>query len=156
MLALAKRNAEARRIENMTEAAEYVLVQTLLKLVADSGYYHTREIREEMEKMFDREEKWLTSEWVGRALKRLGFQNKRRVGSGIQYFLTRESVEDLAARLGIEPEGAEHKITIAEGKKRGREGTCEVCGVETNKCYVRGGRLVWLCDRCLADWEGNL
>ncbi|MEM2293581.1 MAG: hypothetical protein QXU81_09220 [Candidatus Bathyarchaeia archaeon] len=88
---------------------------------------------------------------VGRALKRLGFENKRRVGSGVQYYLTREGVEDLAKRLGIEPEPAKQ-----QSENERREGFCEVCGGETNKCYVRGGRLVWLCDRCIADWEGKL
>ncbi|MEM2352376.1 MAG: hypothetical protein QXT26_08230, partial [Thermoproteota archaeon] len=150
MLNLAKKKIEVKHVENVAETGEYVLAETLLRIVQSDGYYYARKITEEMAKNFDEDEKWLTTKWVGRALKRLGFENKRRVGTGVQYYMTRESVEDLAKRLGIEPEPAKQ-----QSEKR-REGFCEVCGGEANKCYVRGGRLVWLCDRCLADWEGNL
>ena len=59
--------------------------------------------------------------------------------------MTRSRVEDLAKRLGIEP--AEGKNEPSGGK---HPGLCELCSGETNKCYVRGGRLIWLCGKCLA------
>jgi Zn ribbon nucleic-acid-binding protein len=149
MLTLAKEKIQAKHVENLTETGECILIQTLLKIVSEDGYYYLKKIHEEMLKAFDEEKRWLTTEWIGRALKRLGFENKRRFGSGVQYYLTRSSVEDLAKRLGIE--------TAQNDEATSREpGFCELCGRETNKCYVRDGRLVWLCDRCLANWEGSL
>ena len=51
---------------------------------------------------FDEEQKWISTRWIGNALRRLGFKEKRRVGTGYQYKLNKADVEDLAARLGIE------------------------------------------------------
>jgi hypothetical protein len=151
MLRLARRKIEEKHVENVAETGEYVLAETLLRIVREDGYYYAKKIADEMAKAFDEDERWLTAKWVGRALKRLGFEEKRRVGTGVQYYLTRSRVEDLAKRLGIE---------TAEGKNEPsgdkQPGFCELCGGETNKCYVRGGRLVWLCDKCLAKWEGPL
>jgi Zn ribbon nucleic-acid-binding protein len=149
MLRLARRKIEAKHVENVAETGEYVLAETLLRIVQEDGYYYAKKIADEMAKAFDEDERWLTAKWVGRALKRLGFEDKRRVGTGVQYYLTRSSVEDLAKRLGIE--------TAQNDEATSREpGFCEHCGRETNKCYVRDGRLVWLCDKCLANWEGSL
>ena len=151
MLRLARRKIEEKHVENVAETGEYVLAETLLRIVREDGYYYAKKIADEMAKAFDEDERWLTAKWVGRALKRLGFEEKRRVGTGVQYYLARSRVEDLAKRLGIE---------TAEGKNEPsgdkQPGFCELCGGETNKCYIRGGRLVWLCDKCLAKWEGPL
>jgi hypothetical protein len=54
-----------------------------------------------MAQAFDEEQKWLSSEWVGRALKRLGFTDKRRVGTGCEYKLSAKAIIDLAERLNI-------------------------------------------------------
>jgi len=60
--------------------------------------------REAMAHKYDEEQKWLRSEWIGKALKRLGFAEKRRVGTGIEYYLRRKEVEDLAIRIGVKPQ----------------------------------------------------
>jgi len=101
ILNLAKRKSRERQVEEMTETSENILVQTLLDLAQSDGYYSLKQIRMAMTASFDEEQKWLTNEWVGRALKRLGFSEKRRVGPGVEYHLTQKAVENLAERMGI-------------------------------------------------------
>lgn len=97
----ALKKAEEKFIENMTETFDLILVQTLSKLVTENGYYKVKDIKDEMAKNFDEPQKWLTTKWVGNALRRLGFTEKRRFGTGYEYALTVEKVEDLIQRLGI-------------------------------------------------------
>jgi len=102
MLELAKLKSGERQTENITETGEYVLVETLLGVVGEDAYYKVKEIQETMEGKFDGEEKWLNTKWIGRALGRLGFTEKRRVGTGVEYRLKPEIIRDLAERLGIQ------------------------------------------------------
>jgi len=105
MVEFAKRKCREKKIENMTETGEYILVQTLMQMVDENRYYKVKEIKEAVAKNFDEEQKWLNTAWVGRALRRLGFTDKRRVGTGYEYLLKKEHIKDLAERLGItEPE----------------------------------------------------
>jgi len=101
MLSFALEQEEERKTENMTETGEYTLAQVLVKVVKEDNFYKVKEIKEAMSLLFDEEQKWLTNEWVGRALKRLGFSEKRRIGTGIEVKLTVDKVKDLADRLGI-------------------------------------------------------
>jgi hypothetical protein len=44
---------------------------------------------------------WLNNEWVGRALRRQGFTEKRRVGKGVEYRLYESAVKEAALRMGL-------------------------------------------------------
>ncbi|MEM2946878.1 MAG: hypothetical protein QXX51_08385 [Candidatus Bathyarchaeia archaeon] len=113
MQTLAKEKGIEKETENITETGEYILVQTLLKIVKEGNgerYYPVRNIKEAMAQAFDEEQKWLSTKWIGRALKRLGFTEKRRLGTGCEYKFTIKTVEDLAERLNIvTSESAEEK-----------------------------------------------
>jgi hypothetical protein len=102
ILRLAIETAKARQAEDATESAETVLVGVLVKLVREDRYYAVKAILGAMEESFGKEEKWLNTKWVGRALKRLGFTEKRRVGAGIEYLLKKTDVEDLANRMQVD------------------------------------------------------
>jgi len=97
----AKRKVKEKLVENMTETGDYLLVQTLLETVQTEAYYKVKEVKEALASKFDEPQKWLTTKWVGNALKRLGFKEKRRVGTGYEYKLSPEAVRDLAERLNI-------------------------------------------------------
>lgn len=101
ILEYAKKKVEEKHIENMTETGDYILVQTLLNVVDEDGYYKVKQIKEAMLSAWDEPQSWLTTRWVGNSLRRLGFTNKRRVGTGYEYFLSKDKVLDLAERLGI-------------------------------------------------------
>jgi len=117
MVEFAKQKVREKQIENMTEVGEYVLVQTLLKIVKENRYYRVKEIRDSMATYFDEDQRWLTTAWVGRALRRLGFTEKHRVGTGYEYLIKTQAVQDLAERLGIkpQPESQTQQIKQAEG-----------------------------------------
>jgi hypothetical protein len=107
IMKLAKEITSEKQTENITETGEYILVQTLLKIVDEDRFYPLAEIKKEMAGAFDEVQSWLQTKWIGRALKRLGFKEKRRVGRGVEYRLTPNAVADLAQRLNIpQPEGS--------------------------------------------------
>lgn len=63
MMELAADKAKEKEAENITETGEYILVQTLLRMVSENGerYYSVKEIRERMVKAFDEPQDWLSS-----------------------------------------------------------------------------------------------
>jgi hypothetical protein len=101
IMKLAKDITSEKQTENVTETGEYILAQTLIKMVDEDRFYPLAEIKKEMSRAFDEVQSWLQTKWIGRALKRLGFKEKRRVGRGIEYRLTPDAVADLAQRLNI-------------------------------------------------------
>jgi transposase len=78
-------------VENRTETLDFLLVQTLLSIVKEDAYYKVKEIKEAMAENFDEPQKWLTTKWIGNALRRLGFTEKRRmeVDTNTSYHWTR-------------------------------------------------------------------
>jgi len=102
ILTLAVEDAKQRQTENTTETGEVILTQILQTVVKEDDYYPVKLLKDRMLEAFDEEQKWITTRWIGNALRRLGFKEKRRVGTGYQYKLHKADVEDLAARLGLE------------------------------------------------------
>ncbi|MFH8120177.1 MAG: hypothetical protein QXS37_05230 [Candidatus Aenigmatarchaeota archaeon] len=101
MINLAETKSKEKQIDNITETAEYLLVETLMELVRNHRFYKVKEIKEEMKRKIDDEPHWLSSKWVGNALKRLGITERRRVGSGVEFRISPLVVKELAERLGI-------------------------------------------------------
>lgn len=117
---LAEKKSKERQTENATETKDYVLVEALIDLVDADKYYAVKKIKEKMLEHYEDEQQWLTSEWLGRALKRLGLMEKRRIGSGMEYFITVSAIKDLANRLCITAtQPAEHtQLTLNVGSVR--------------------------------------
>lgn len=92
--------AREKEVENQTETLDFIFARTLKTIVLKDGYYKVKELKEAMAENFTEPQKWLTEKWIGNALRRLGFTDKRRMKS-YEYFLTIERVNDLAERLGI-------------------------------------------------------
>lgn len=101
MIRFAERTVNEKQNESAVENEEYILVETLTKLVQTDGYYQVKAIRDVMAQAYEEEPKWLTTKWLGRALKRLGFKEKRRVGRGREYKFTVKEVKELAERLEV-------------------------------------------------------
>ena len=164
MLDLALDKAEQKQTENVTETGELILAQVLLSMIKEDNYYRVKDIREEMAKQFDEEQKWLTTRWVGNALRRLGFTEKRRVGTGYEYRLTQNDVADLAERLGITPSQPTLEDKLLNIKSCGWADTvygehqCYVCGVVKSTSWQAEtfqGEKVWLCEDCKQKWEAQ-
>jgi hypothetical protein len=112
MVDFAKEKAKERIIEDATENLHAILVKTLVELVKEDGFYKVKEVRDAMASKFEEEQKWLRNEWVGRALKRLGFLDKRAVGKGVEYFFRVSQIKDLAERLGIPTKEEDEPLVI--------------------------------------------
>jgi hypothetical protein len=69
-------------------------------MVTEDGHYSLRDIRDIMVLLLGNGN-WLTERSVGRMLRRLGFNRRRRIGTGYQYFLLVQQVRTLAQALGI-------------------------------------------------------
>jgi len=99
MKALASEMAEQSQIED-SDSQECMLVEALLSLMEDDGYYRVRYIKEAMAALFE-ECRWIDERHVGRLLRRLGFRNKRRTDGRYEYFLRTSEVVQFARNLGI-------------------------------------------------------
>ncbi len=115
MIKLAQDTAAQSTVENMTETGESILLQVLLGMVHGDDYVSVKTIRDKVVSQFDEQAPWITTRWVGNILKRLGFKDKRRVGTGYQYKLNIEGVKDVASRMGIK--SSEHSER-SEGSER--------------------------------------
>jgi len=152
VIKLAVEHARQKQTENMTETGELILIQTLLKAVAEDNYYKVKSIKEGMAASFDEEQNWLTTKWIGNALRRLGFKEKRRVGTGYEYKLNVADVRDLAQRMQIDTIAVETGSTLASNKL-----PCEVCGSFEAKMHLIPDKGVhWLCDPCLETYPGKV
>ena len=124
ILSLAQEITAASQVENATEMGELLLVQVLLKLVTGDGWYTPKTMHLELDTLYDGEiPKWMTTRWIGSALRRLSFKDKRRVGRGIEYHLAPAQVQDMADRLGVKlPEkDGDQPPNLDENMKRGAE-----------------------------------
>ena len=117
MLELACTLAKQRHTENMTEVGEDILVQCLLQIVPEGQLEHwvkVKNIKEGMSATFEEPQDWLTSKWIGSALRRLGFLDKRRVGTGYEYNIPSKTIDELKKRMQIqEPESEKTAIMIS-------------------------------------------
>lgn len=105
MVELAQDTVAQSKVENLTETGESILLQVLLDMIHGDDYVSVKAIRDKVVAQFDEQASWITTRWVGNTLKRLGFKDKRRVGTGYQYKLNIESVKDTAARMGVKKQG---------------------------------------------------
>ncbi|MBS7637042.1 hypothetical protein KEJ37_06925 [Candidatus Bathyarchaeota archaeon] len=157
MKAFIEEKLTEKETENLTETGELILVKVLVKNVVKSeGYYKTKDILNEMALEFDEKPEWLNTRWVGRAMKRLGFMNKRRVGTGVEYRLSPETVRDVAERLGVveaEKPLPPNFTSTQTTQTPLDEPLCENCGKRPGKPHIIPGKGVrYLCDECLKDW----
>jgi len=83
-----------------TYPTEKLLLLALRELVKEDAYYPVSEIEKKIIELFYARPKhpprWLNACWVGRALKRLGIGDRRKLGTHREYRITPRQVEDLA------------------------------------------------------------
>lgn len=168
MKLLAEENSSEKHVENMTETGEYILAETLIGFVDKDDYYKVKDIKDSMLSKFDEDQKWLSNKWVGNALRRFGFTEKRRIGTGIEYKLTNKSVLDLAERLQIRtsPQSQDTQTTPVKSEASERSesnavvnnkfiflpnseiGICSYCGRQREVLFWKDNQGNWLCEEC--------
>lgn len=108
MLQLANESQQVKKQDDLSDSSENVLVIALLSWVTapefSDDYYPLNVIKNLMLQYYDEHEKqdWITNRWIALALRRLGFKDSRRIGTGYQYMIRKKKVEDIANRLGLE------------------------------------------------------
>lgn len=118
---LAIENTEENRMEHL-DTDETVLVEVLLSMVTEDDFYSLRDIRNRIRLHLD-DGNWFSERRIGNLLRRLGFSERRRTGSGFQYFLRVSDIEDCARRLDIVEVG-EHS---EHSERSGVQDTHEDC-----------------------------
>ncbi|MHA1829699.1 MAG: hypothetical protein ACTSX6_13755, partial [Candidatus Heimdallarchaeaceae archaeon] len=121
MKRLAVERTEENRMEHL-DTDETVLVEVLLSMVTEDDFYSLRDIRNRIRLYLD-DGNWFSERRIGNLLRRLGFSERRRTGSGFQYFLRVSDIEDCARRLDIVEVGerSEHS------ERSGEQDTHEDC-----------------------------
>ncbi|MBU1449192.1 hypothetical protein KKF45_05100, partial [Patescibacteria group bacterium] len=104
MVKLGLEKSQEKLLEAVVEAGDSVLVRVLLNVVTSEDYYSVKEIKSRMVDSYGETYNWLNNKWIGRAMKRKGFKDKRRMGTGIEYLLNPAMVASIAKRLGISSE----------------------------------------------------
>jgi hypothetical protein len=126
-----------KETENITETGESLLLIGMLKTVSKDAYYNPMVLINASAEFTDALPQWFNAKWVGKALKRLGFKDKRRCGNGVQYRLIPKNVEDMADRLGVKIPEKEPE-TPNDNKKRLCKYECEHWG-NINDCPEGSG-----------------
>lgn len=106
-------------VEDTTESIDLNLVRILFIMFRDGiDYYKIKDITEKLKN--NGEYDFLNTRKVGRAMRRLGFSDKRRVGSGVEYKLSMDKIMDIATRLNLDIE--ELEIERASEREKYPEG----------------------------------
>ncbi|MEM3824077.1 MAG: hypothetical protein QXH87_04010, partial [Candidatus Bathyarchaeia archaeon] len=95
--------AEEAQTHDASESLDAILVETLVDVVKEDGWFRVKDVTDAMARRFDEPQKWLTSKWTGNALRRLGFTQKRRTKT-YEYYLSVDKVRELAERFGLPTE----------------------------------------------------
>jgi hypothetical protein len=166
MIDLAKDTAKQSTVENLTEAGESILLQVLLDEVHGDEYVSVKGIRDKVVAQFDEQTPWVTTRWVGNTLKRLGFKDKRRVGSGYQYRLNLADVKDIAERMGVKPQVKKEDDRQPKGPQKtldsSEHGEPSVCSERNIKVFSEHVKALTrlkmrLQDRCsLCEMNGRM
>jgi hypothetical protein len=99
-------NIKNKEVENQTESYDSILIESLIDVIEEDRYYKVSEILSKMIMYVGADEKsreynWLNNKWLGRAMRRLGFLDKRRMGVGVEYHLSPEGIRFLAMRSKV-------------------------------------------------------
>lgn len=101
----AEKKAKETEMDNAVNSADYLLIETLSQIVTEDDFYPIKLIRDTMG--INETAVWITSEWVGAALKRLGYTDKRRHKNGTEYRITPGSVKNLIERYCTGRDGSQ-------------------------------------------------
>jgi hypothetical protein len=134
ILDLAHEIVKFKETDDLTQNTDIALALTLPRIVeeeSDDNFYYVKKIKEELVKTLERDKApdWLTNEWVGRALTRLGFKQKRRLGTGVQYFILKTQVNDVLRRLGLTPLLASQPSQLTQPSLNQNGETLKTCWV---------------------------
>lgn len=100
LIGFLKASFEDRDLQDITNDWGFILFSSMLKTVEKPRFYAVSEVS-----VWCRENIGMNSEaalvrWIGKTLSKIPLFQKRRVGSGVEYFLNKELVQDYMERTG--------------------------------------------------------
>jgi hypothetical protein len=105
-----------------SDSNENLLIETLLSVVKEDGFYKLSQIREEFVSHMEDSNWKPNARYVGKLLRTLGFKEKRRRNYGFEYLLKVEKIKQLAKDHGISvdsvPSEAPIEILTTEETKK--------------------------------------
>ena len=114
MLTLASEKAAEKRETDREFNHETILIQALVSIVTQDGWYPLSDVIRELQNFFTDRTDWISDVWVGRALLRIGIgkaegtRQRRWVHDGnlnrkylTHCFITRREIETLARQYGV-------------------------------------------------------
>lgn len=104
---LAVKITDEKNAESQTDTGEAILMIGLMRGVGLDDWYTIPQIKGMIDNATYAYPEWMDNQWLGYALKRLGFTEKQRGRRGMKYRITPDSVKDMADRLGVVDPGEE-------------------------------------------------
>ena len=132
------------RETDVAESRDVALITALLRNVTKDDFYSTSTIKEWVRAEVEEEDpRWLTTTWVGRALRRIGVREKRKVRNRNEWRLSKSLVLTIAKRYVASLElDEELKNKLQEFfKVNGTNGASGTSGV-TRDVDISGRRVV--------------
>lgn len=101
MLGFAVEKSKEKRVEELSDVWDLNVLYALLELVLDDCYVPIKELKAKCVEIDSGMENTKNA-WFGRALKRLGFNDKKRLGGGVTVGITKDRLLEVCNRYGLE------------------------------------------------------
>jgi len=93
---------EIKKADSDIDNIHVTVVQFLVKMVDDDMWFKGKNLLAKLKEYEGFDGDWVNAYWFGRTLKTLGFNQKRRVSGGREYFLNLEIIKNLAKRFALD------------------------------------------------------
>jgi hypothetical protein len=110
MLNFAVQKSREKRTEELSDVWDLNVLYALLELVLDDCYVPIKELKAKCIEI-DSSMETTKNAWFGRALKRLGFNDKKRMGGGVTVGITKDRLHEVCNRYGIEITHTENSVS---------------------------------------------
>lgn len=111
MIGFAEHLTKIKAMDDATENPDVIVVEDIVKAFQGDKYYSLKVLCEKLKEDLE----WIKPQILGRALKRLGFDTKRKMKS-VEYLLTEAKLKAIALRLRVD-----YDALILEGVEERRE-----------------------------------
>ncbi len=111
MLEFAIQKSKEKKTEELSDVWDLNVLYALLDLVLDDTYVSIKAIKAKCIEI-DSSMETAKNAWFGRALKRLGFNDKKRMAGGVTVGITKDRLYEVCNRYGLEITHTEKEVQI--------------------------------------------
>lgn len=110
MLEFAVQKSKEKKTEELSDVWDLNVLYALLDLVLDDTYISIKALKAKCSEI-DSSMETAKNAWFGRALKRLGFNDKKRLGGGVTVGITKDRLYEVCNRYGLEITHTENSVS---------------------------------------------